>query len=37
LLHVAGFAWAIAFIGFAVAYAPLLVGHDPRLRRKAVA
>ena len=28
LLHVAGFAWAIAFIGFAVAYGPLLVGQD---------
>jgi uncharacterized protein involved in response to NO len=37
LLHVAAFAWAIAFIGFAVAYAPLLVGHDPHMRRKAVA
>jgi uncharacterized protein involved in response to NO len=37
LLHVAAFAWAAAFIGFAVAYAPLLAGHDPRMRRKAVA
>jgi uncharacterized protein involved in response to NO len=37
LLHVAAFAWAAAFIGFAVAFAPLLVGHDPRMRRKALA
>jgi uncharacterized protein involved in response to NO len=37
LLHVAAFAWAAAFIGFALAYAPLLAGHDPRMRRKAVA
>lgn len=37
LLHVAAFAWAIAFIGFAVAYAPLLMGSDPYMRRKAVA
>ncbi len=33
LLHVAAFGWAIAFIGFAVAYAPLLAGHDPRSAR----
>ncbi len=37
LLHVAAFAWAAAFIGFAVAFAPLLLGHDPRARRQAVA
>ncbi len=37
LLHVAGFSWAIAFIGFAIAYAPLLAGQDPHMRRKAVA
>jgi uncharacterized protein involved in response to NO len=37
LLYVSAFAWAIAFIGFAVAFAPLLAGHDPRMRRKAVA
>jgi len=37
LLHVAAFAWAAAFIGFAVAFAPLLVGHDPRMRRNAIA
>jgi uncharacterized protein involved in response to NO len=37
LPHVAAFAWAIAFIGFAVAYAPLLTGSDPYMRRKAVA
>jgi uncharacterized protein involved in response to NO len=30
LLHIAAFGWAIAFIGFAVAYAPLLAGHDLR-------
>ena len=37
LLHVAAFAWAAAFIGFAFAFAPLLVGHDPRMRRNAIA
>jgi uncharacterized protein involved in response to NO len=37
LLHLSAFAWAAAFIGFAAVYAPLLVGHDPRARRNAVA
>ena len=37
LLYVSAFAWAIAFIGFAVAFAPLLAGHDPRMRRTVVA
>jgi len=37
LLHLAAFAWAAAFIGFAAVYAPLLVGHDPRARRNAIA
>jgi uncharacterized protein involved in response to NO len=37
LLHVAAFAWATAFIGFAVAFAPLFVGHDLRMKRRAVA
>ncbi len=36
LLYVAAFAWAAAFFGFAVAYAPLLVGHDPHRSPKAV-
>jgi uncharacterized protein involved in response to NO len=35
LLHVAAFAWAGAFLGFAAAYGPLLAGADPR--RKAAA
>lgn len=35
LLHLAAFAWAAAFLGFAVAFGPLLAGADPR--RKAVA
>jgi uncharacterized protein involved in response to NO len=30
LLHVAAFAWVIAFLGFALAYGPLLVRRDPR-------
>ena len=37
LLHVAAFAWAAAFLGFAVAFGPLLAGNDPRAERKAVA
>lgn len=32
LLHVAAAAWVIAFLGFALAYGPLLVRHDPRMR-----
>jgi uncharacterized protein involved in response to NO len=32
LLHVAATAWAIAFLGFALAYGPLLLRRDPRLR-----
>jgi uncharacterized protein involved in response to NO len=32
LLHLAAFAWAAAFIGFAVAFAPLLVGGERRAR-----
>jgi uncharacterized protein involved in response to NO len=30
LLHVAAFAWAAAFLGFAVAFGPLLIGYDKR-------
>jgi uncharacterized protein involved in response to NO len=30
LLHVAALAWVIAFLGFALAYGPLLVRRDPR-------
>jgi uncharacterized protein involved in response to NO len=37
LLHVAAFAWAAAFIGFAAVYGPLLVGSGRRIGRKAVA
>lgn len=35
LLHVAAFAWAAAFLGFAIVFGPLLAGVDRR--RKAVA
>ena len=37
LLHVAAFAWAAAFFGFAIAFGPLLVGWRSRAERKAVA
>lgn len=30
LLHVAAFAWAAAFLGFAVCYGPVLIGFDKR-------
>ena len=36
LLHVAAFAWAAAFIGFAMSFGPLLVRSDPN-RQKVVA
>jgi len=32
LLHVAAFAWVAAFLGFALAYGPLLLRRDPRMR-----
>jgi uncharacterized protein involved in response to NO len=35
LLHVAAFAWAAAFFGFALAYGPLLLGRDPKARHAA--
>ena len=35
LLHVAALAWAAAFFGFAVAYGPLLLGRDARMRKLA--
>ncbi|MGE0287529.1 MAG: NnrS family protein [Bradyrhizobium sp.] len=35
LLHVAALAWAIAFLGFALAYGPMLVRRDPRMRMAA--
>jgi uncharacterized protein involved in response to NO len=31
LLHVAAFAWAAAFLGFAICYGPLLIGWEKRL------
>lgn len=37
LLHVSAFAWAAAFIGFAIAFGPLLAGSDRRLKQKAIA
>jgi uncharacterized protein involved in response to NO len=33
VLHVAAFAWVVAFVGFAVAYGPVLVGYDKRQAR----
>jgi len=35
LLHVAAAAWVVAFLGFALAYGPLLVRRDPRMRMAA--
>ncbi len=32
LLHIAAFAWVAAFLGFALAYGPLLLRGDPRMR-----
>jgi uncharacterized protein involved in response to NO len=37
LLHVAAFAWAAAFFGFAVSFGPLLAGRDRGGKRKPVA
>jgi uncharacterized protein involved in response to NO len=37
LLHLAAFAWAAAFIGFAIAFGPLLAGSERRGKRKVVA
>ena len=35
LLHIAAFAWVAAFLGFALAYGPLLLRRDPRMRTAA--
>ena len=37
LLHVAAFAWAAAFFGFAAVYGPLLAGSDRAVKLKAAA
>jgi uncharacterized protein involved in response to NO len=37
LLHTAALAWALAFIGFAIVYAPLLIGYRKKRRPAAVA
>jgi uncharacterized protein involved in response to NO len=37
LLHVAAFAWAAAFFGFAISFGPLLSGWQARAKPKAVA
>jgi uncharacterized protein involved in response to NO len=34
LLHLAAFAWAAAFIGFAVCFGPVLVSYDKRRQTK---
>lgn len=36
LLHVAAFAWAAAFLGFALCYGPTLIGSDKRLTQPPV-
>jgi uncharacterized protein involved in response to NO len=36
LLHVAAFAWAAAFLGFALCYGPTLIGFDKRLSQPPV-
>lgn len=36
LLHVAAFAWAAAFLGFALSYGPTLIGFDKRSLRQPV-
>jgi uncharacterized protein involved in response to NO len=33
MLHVAAFAWVVAFVGFAAVYGPVLVGYDKRQAR----
>jgi uncharacterized protein involved in response to NO len=30
LLHIAAFAWAAAFLGFALCYGPALIGFEPK-------
>ena len=37
LLHVAAFAWAAAFLGFALSYGPRLAGFDKHVAQRAVA
>jgi uncharacterized protein involved in response to NO len=37
LLHVAAFAWAAAFLGFAACYGPTLIGYDKRRTQRQVA
>jgi uncharacterized protein involved in response to NO len=37
LLHVAAFAWAAAFFGFAISFGPLLSGWQARAKPKALA
>ena len=32
LLHLAAFAWAAAFIGFAISFGPVLISYDKRTR-----
>jgi uncharacterized protein involved in response to NO len=36
LLHVAAFAWAAAFLGFALCYGPALIGFDKRSTQQPV-
>jgi uncharacterized protein involved in response to NO len=35
LLHIAAFAWVVAFAGFAVSFGPLLIGHQRQVARPA--
>jgi uncharacterized protein involved in response to NO len=34
LLHLAAFAWAAAFIGFAISFGPVLIRYDKRRQTK---
>jgi uncharacterized protein involved in response to NO len=37
LLHLAAFAWAVAFVGFAISFGPVLISYDKRTKQEATA
>ena len=37
LLHLAAFAWAAAFVGFAISFGPVLISYDKRTKQEATA
>ena len=37
LLHLAAFAWAAAFIGFAISFGPVLISYHKRTKQEATA